>query len=74
MDVILSKHISGYVAGQVSGNVLMFDLESERFLVEAGDEVGSLDGGEVISKLHVAQATQVSHRVVLCHINYRLIG
>ena len=35
--------------------------------VEAGDEIGSLDGGEVISKLHVAQATQVSHRVVLCH-------
>ena len=35
--------------------------------VEAGDEVGSLDGGELISKLHVAQATQVSRCMVPCH-------
>ena len=39
-------------------------LETE---VEFGDEIGSLDGGEVISQLHVTQATQVSHQVVLCH-------
>ena len=33
--------------------------------VEVGNEIGNLDGGEVVSKLHVAQATQVSHKVVL---------
>ena len=36
--------------------------------VEVGDEIGSLDGGEVVSKLHVTEATQVSHQVVLCHL------
>ena len=39
--------------------------------VEAGSEVGSLEGGELISKLHTAEATQVAqHRVFLCSFKH----